>query len=139
AAELRAEGDPRPTSPARVLSLSTVRHGRATQRPNEASALETSSAHAVVDGFPDPPPQPVLASGVRIGLYVRPPAHHHFAFDGPQPHALTRNDPSPVVADLGARIDQPKRNVPGEKFQHTEVDRLERVTRAGLEVGNVGE
>src|SRR5437870_6731743 len=106
---LRAERDARSTSLARVLlSRSTVRHGRPAQRRNEASALETSSAHAVVDGFPDPPPQPVLASGVRIGLYVRPPANHHFAFDGPQPHALTRNDPSPVVADLGARIDQPR-------------------------------
>src|SRR5438128_7182928 len=99
---LRAERDARSTSPARVLSLSTVRHGRATQRPNEASTLETSGAHAVVDGFPDPLPQPVLAGGVGIGLYVCPPARHHFALDGPQPHALTRNDPSPVVADLGA-------------------------------------
>jgi hypothetical protein len=96
------------------------------KRRRERRWVPPRGFNAVIDVVPHPLPQAVLADGASIRAQLRAPAAHHFALDHQEADALTQNEGSPVVANPGARIDEPKGDVPGQELELTEVDRLER-------------
>src|SRR5438105_10170105 len=100
-----------------------------------------AAPHAVIHVVPHPLPEAVLVGEVRIRLHLGAPALHDVVLHGPEAHAVSLHQLSPVVADLGARVDQAHGDVLREVIEGTQIDLLVGGGRARLDrpVAHVGD